>query len=91
MRRWGQIAEDKPDSWYKDLAKKVYRPDIYTKAAETLIGDKLADSKDFPDFASETGFKPVQSTFIDGISYDGKQPNAYIDSFDIGLKSGQKL
>jgi len=91
MRRWGQIAEDKPDSWYKDLAKKVYRPDIYTKAAETLIGDKLADSKDFPDFASETGFKPVQATFIDGISYDGKQPNAYIDSFDIGLKSGQKL
>lgn len=91
MRRWGQIAEDKPDSWYKDLAKKVYRPDIYTKAAETLIADKLADSKDFPNFATETGYKPVQSTFIDGISYDGSQPNTYIDSFDIGLKSGQKL
>ncbi len=31
MRRWGQIPEHKPDSWYMDVAKKVYRPDIYEK------------------------------------------------------------
>ena len=91
MRRWGQIADDKSDEWYKDLAKKVYRPDLYTKAAQSLIAEKLADAKDFPDFDSETGFKPVESTFIDGITYDGTKPNAYIDSFDIGLKTGQKL
>ncbi|WP_416397937.1 CmpA/NrtA family ABC transporter substrate-binding protein [Allohahella sp. A8] len=91
MRRWGQIAEDKPDDWYKDLAKKVYRTDIYTKAAKSLIADGLAKAEDFPDFASETGFKPVQTEFIDGVSYDGSKPNAYIDSFKIGLKSGDKL
>ena len=91
MRRWGQIADDKPDDWYKDLAKKVYRTDIYTKAAKSLIADGLAKAEDFPDFASETGFKPVQTEFIDGISYDGSKPNAYIDSFKIGLKAGDKL
>jgi nitrate/nitrite transport system substrate-binding protein len=91
MRRWGQIAEDKPDDWYKDLAKKVYRTDIFTKAAKSLITDGLAKAEDFPDFASETGFKPVQTEFIDGVSYDGSKPNAYIDSFKIGLKSGDKL
>src|SRR5690606_30203563 len=28
MRRWGQISEAKPDGWYQDIARKVYRPDI---------------------------------------------------------------
>ena len=32
MRRWGQISEQKSDDWYKDIAKKVYRPDIYAQA-----------------------------------------------------------
>ncbi len=32
MRRWGQISDQKPDSWYSDMAKKVYRPDIYAQA-----------------------------------------------------------
>ena len=27
MRRWGQIAEAKPDSWYDETARSVYRPD----------------------------------------------------------------
>ena len=26
MRRWGQIAEPKSDTWYDEVAKKVYRP-----------------------------------------------------------------
>ena len=39
MRRWGQIAEQKPDSWYMDIAKKVYRPDIYAEAAKELIAE----------------------------------------------------
>lgn len=91
MRRWGQISEDKSDDWYKDMAKKVYRPDLYAKAAKSLIKDGLADAKDFPDFDTETGFKPLQDEFIDGVAYDGTKPNAYIDSFKIGLKSGDKL
>jgi len=91
MRRWGQISEHKSDDWYKDLAKKVYRPDIYEKAAQSLIDEKIADAKDFPNFATETGFRAPQSDFIDNILYDGTKPNAYIDSFKIGLKKEDKL
>ncbi|MDF4311547.1 CmpA/NrtA family ABC transporter substrate-binding protein, partial [Vibrio parahaemolyticus] len=29
MRRWGQISSEKSDDWYMDVAKEVYRPDIY--------------------------------------------------------------
>lgn len=86
MRRWGQIAEPKPDSWYMDMAKKVYRPDLYAKAAQSLIDEKLMDAKDFPDFSTETGFKKPQTHFIDDIVYDGSKPNDYIKKFPIGLK-----
>ncbi len=90
MRRWGQIAEDKPDSWYDEVAKKVYRADIYATAAKSLIAEGLVKAEDFPDFVSETGYRPVTKDFIDGIEYDGRKPNAYIDSFSIGLKGGEK-
>jgi nitrate/nitrite transport system substrate-binding protein len=91
MRRWGQISSDKSDQWYKELAQKVYRPDIYRKAAESLIADKVISANQFPNFTTETGFKPPQKHFIDDIVYDGKQPNAYLEKFSIGLKQGQKL
>ncbi|NKF49778.1 ABC transporter substrate-binding protein [Shewanella sp. WXL01] len=91
MRRWGQIAEDKPDTWYKDVAAKVYRPDIYAKAAKSLIADKLISAESFPNFETETGFKQPQTHFIDDIVYDGSKPNAYINSFAIGLKQGERL
>jgi nitrate/nitrite transport system substrate-binding protein len=91
MRRWGQISEHKPDSWYMDIAKKVYRPDIYAKAATALIKEGKMTADEFPDFASETGFKPEQKDFIDGISFDGSKPNAYINKFPIGLKEASKI
>ena len=91
MRRWGQIAEDKPDSWYFETAKKVYRPDIYQKAAASLIEEGLAKTEEFPNFATEDGFRAPQKHFIDNIVYNGKQPNAYIDTFPIGLKKGDVL
>lgn len=91
MRRWGQISEQKSDDWYFDVAKKVYRSDIYAKAAKSLIAEGLADAKDFPNFATETGFKPPQPEFIDEITYDGSKPNAYLKKFDIGLKGDDKL
>ena len=86
MRRWGQIAEYKTDAWYIDVAKKVYRPDLYKVAAEDLIAEGKASADEFPAFATETGFHAPLSNFIDHISYDGTKPNAYIDSFPIGLK-----
>jgi len=91
MRRWGQIPEHKPDSWYMEIAKKVYRPDIYRKAAEKLIAEGKISASEFPNFATESGFKPPQSEFIDGITYDGKKPNEYISKFSIGLKPKDTL
>ncbi|MEM9030208.1 MAG: CmpA/NrtA family ABC transporter substrate-binding protein [Pseudomonadota bacterium] len=91
MRRWGQIAEGKSDEWYIDVAKKVYRPDIYLKAAELVIADGHAKKKDFP-FGTD-GFRPPTPAedIIDRIPYDGRKPNAYLDSLSIGLKGKQKV
>lgn len=84
MRRWGQISEDKPDSWYMDIAKKVYRPDIYMKAAKLLIEEGKLDASEVPE---TDGFKPPTGEFIDGLVYDGKKPNEYLRAFPIGMKS----
>jgi nitrate/nitrite transport system substrate-binding protein len=91
MRRWGQISDHKPDSWYMDIAKKVYRPDIYAEAAKELIAEGKMKASEFPNFAKEDGFKPEQKGFIDKISYDGKKPNDYLKKFDIGLKGKDKV
>ncbi len=91
MRRWGQIPDEKPDSWYMDIAKKVYRPDIYAQAAKELISEGKVKAADFPDFATEDGFRDPQTHFIDGIVYDGKKPNDYLKQFKIGLKGSDKL
>lgn len=89
MRRWGQIGEFKPDAWYLDTAKSVYRPDLYLKAAELLITEGKANKADFP-FGSD-GFREPTAQNIDALAYDGKKPNAYIDSLGIGLKGRQRL
>ncbi|MCC6077367.1 CmpA/NrtA family ABC transporter substrate-binding protein [Pseudomonas sp. GCM10022188] len=90
MRRWGQIGETKPDSWYFETAKKVYQPQTYQSAAAELVAEGKAQAADFPP-ASEEGFRAPTNEFIDGITYDGRQPNAYIQSFKIGLKSDSSL
>ncbi len=84
MRRWGQVGENKPDSWYHDLAKKVYKPAIYLEAARLLVEDGLAEAKDFP-FETD-GYREPQTHFIDNKVYNGRKPNEYIDNFTIGLK-----
>jgi nitrate/nitrite transport system substrate-binding protein len=91
MRRWGQIADAKPDSWFMETAKKVYRPDIYQQAAEELIEEGKLNAKDFPNFATETGFKPPQTEFIDNVTYDGSKPNEYLSKFKIGLKPDETI
>ena len=90
MRRWGQISEYKPDSWYDKIARSVYRPDIYAKAARELIAEGKMKASDFPDFGKESGYRKPQTGFIDGITYDGKKPNAYLQQFKIGLKDNDK-
>jgi nitrate/nitrite transport system substrate-binding protein len=89
MRRWGQIAEAKPDQWYIDTAKKVMRSDIYLKAAQILVAEGKAKKEDFP-FDGE-GFRAPTADLMGGPVFDGKKPNAYIDSFAIGLKGNQTV
>ena len=89
MVRWGQITEQKEDSWYHTMAKKIYRPDVYMKAVDELIDDGLFEESVFLPAVKANragGYKPATSDFIDGKTYDGKKPNDYIDSFKIGLK-----
>jgi nitrate/nitrite transport system substrate-binding protein len=83
MRRWGQIGEAKPDAWYLETAKKVYRPEVYLAAAKALIAGGKAKESDFP---KTDGFKGPQDGFIDGVVFDGRKPNEYLAKFKIGLK-----
>lgn len=89
MRRWGQIAEPKSDEWFFETAKEVYRPDIYLDAVRLLVDEGMANEADFP-WASD-GFKAATPAedIIDGIAYDGRTPNAYLESLPIGLKGDQ--
>jgi nitrate/nitrite transport system substrate-binding protein len=89
MRRWGQIAEPQTDAWFDEVAKSVYKPDVYKAAAKALIADGLATPEMF-DFDAD-GYRDPTSDFIDGIAYDGTKPNAYIDSLPIGLKGAQTV
>ncbi len=89
MRRWGQIPEGRPDSWYFDIARQVYRPDIYLKAAQLLLEEGRLKKEDVP--WESDGFRAPTKDFIDGMTYDGRKPNAYIDGFAIGLKGQQKV
>jgi len=89
MRRWGQIGEAKPDAWYDEVARSVYRPDIYLKAAEMVVEEGYAAKADFP-FGSD-GYRAPQDEFIDGVAFDGRKPNAYLEAFPIGLKGEQKV
>ncbi len=89
MRRWGQIAESQPDDWYDDVARSVYRSDIYLEAARSLVDDGLASEADFP--WDTDGYREPQSEFIDGLTFDGRQPNAYLETLEIGLKDGETV
>ncbi|MGP1255753.1 MAG: CmpA/NrtA family ABC transporter substrate-binding protein [Kiloniellales bacterium] len=89
MRRWGQITEQKSDDWYVDVAKQVYRPDIYLEAARLLLEEGHVAEADFP--WDSDGFREPQSEFIDGVTFDGRKPNAYLEEFPIGLKGPQRV
>jgi nitrate/nitrite transport system substrate-binding protein len=89
MRRWGQIPAGKPDAWYAETAAKVYRPDIYLKAARMLVEEGHAKEGDFP--WKTDGYREPTADFIDGVTYDGRKPNTYLDSLPIGLKGTQTV
>ena len=89
MRRWGQISEQKPDSWYHEIARKVYRPDIYLAAARALLEEGKIEAEEIP--WDSDGFREPQTEFIDGIVYDGQKPNDYLTRFPIGLKGADTI
>ena len=88
MRRWGQIPDAKPDAWYDEMAKKVYRPDIYKKAAALLVAEGHITKDEIP---TTDGYKAPTSEFIDGVEYDGKKPNEYLSKFEVGLQGKNKV
>lgn len=86
MRRWGQIPESKSAEWYDATIKEIYRPDLWRAAAEALVAEGKIPASDIPE---TDGYKPATSEFIDGNSYDGKDPIGYINSFMIGNKDAK--
>lgn len=88
MRRWGQIPEPKPAEWYDETIRKIYRPDIWKKAAELLVAEGQIPATDIPE---TDGYKPATSEFIDKNTYDAKDPIGYINSFKIGNKDESSL
>ncbi|UII77773.1 ABC transporter substrate-binding protein [Flagellimonas sp. HMM57] len=88
MRRWGQIPQSKPAEWYGETIKDIYRPDIWRKAAELLVVEGHIPASDIP---TTDGYKPATSEFIDGNTYDAKDPIGYINSFKIGNKEETSL
>ncbi len=83
MRRWGQIPDAKVNDWYHETIKKIYRPDIWLKAAQLLIEEGIMTKEEIPE---SDGYKEPTTDFIDGIEYDGKTPVKYLNSFKIGNK-----
>jgi nitrate/nitrite transport system substrate-binding protein len=84
MRRWGQISAAKTDDWYAATAKSVYRPDVYLEAARLLVDEGLANEADFP--WTSDGYRAATGEFIDSVVYDGRKPNAYLESLAVGPK-----
>ncbi len=90
MRRWGQITESKPASWYAETAKEIYKPEIYRQAAEMLISEGKIDTSEVPATGYD-GYREVTTDFIDGKAYNAKDPIGYINSFTIGNKDAESL
>jgi nitrate/nitrite transport system substrate-binding protein len=84
MRRWGQIPEPKPDSFYHETAKKIYLPDVYRRAAEALVKEGHLKREEVP--WDTDGYRPPSSDFIDGVTYDGRKPLEYLTKHKVGFK-----
>jgi nitrate/nitrite transport system substrate-binding protein len=84
MRRWGQITEPKTAEWYDATVKSVYKPEVYLAAAKHLLEEGHIEEADIP--WDTDGYKAPTSDFIDGITYDGKDPIGYLNAHTIGNK-----
>ncbi|MBI1370268.1 MAG: nitrate ABC transporter substrate-binding protein [Planctomycetes bacterium] len=85
MARWGQIPRATP---FDEIARAVYRPDIYRAAAGSLgVACPGRDSKPEGDhdqpYADAEGLALGPDRFMDRRRFDPAHPLAYLDSFDI--------
>ena len=60
------------------------------------IDDNGPDDQDFSEVFDEDNFDEADAgaptnEFIDGVTYDGRKPNEYINQFKIGLKADSVL
>ncbi len=83
MKRWGQIQEARDNAWYIETSKQIYLPDVWLTAAKALQAEGYLDENEIP---STDGFKAPDSNFIDGITYDGRDPAGYVSKFKVGMK-----
>ncbi|MBX2841387.1 MAG: ABC transporter substrate-binding protein [Flammeovirgaceae bacterium] len=83
MRRWGQITEPKTNDWYISTAKDIYLPEVWMKAAKLLEEEGHLTAEEIP---SSDGFKAPTGDFIDEVVYDAKDPNGYLNKFEVGIK-----
>ena len=90
MRRWGQIAEGKPDAWYVETAKKVYRPDIYLQggAAAGRRGQGQGGRLPLGQRRLPRAHRPTSST---ASTTTAASPTTTSRSSHIGLKGDQKV
>ena len=90
MRRWGQIAEHKPDELVRARPpRRSIGPTSTSRPRKMLVDEGKAKKDDFP--WDTDGYRAPTAEIIDGIPYDGRTPNAYIDSLTIGLKGKQTV
>ena len=90
MRRWGQIADGKPDGWYAERRQgrlpaghlSARRPSCWSPKARPR-------KKTSPGTATAIARRPAE--FIDKIEYDGRKPNDYLNKLAIGLKGDQHI
>ena len=86
MRRWGQISTSQTNQWYLETAQKAYRPDIYVQAAQALIQEGKMQDTQFPSLKNNAFIKAPQTSALDHIVFDAKQPNQFLAAFKIGYK-----
>ncbi len=84
MRRWGQIPEARPASWYHETVRRIYLPEVYLAAARELLAAGHITESEAP--WETDGYKAPTSDFIDGIPYDGRDPIGYLGRHAIGNK-----
>jgi nitrate/nitrite transport system substrate-binding protein len=82
MRRWGQLAEPKPESFYFETARAVFRPELYRAAAEALIREGHVTREEIP--AATDGFRAPHPPDVSGVAFDGRQPLAYLKAQKLG-------